>query len=66
MDREMPESVARLVVGAVVQGNHGTWTILGAPVYSHPSPGDARTVYKVPVYWEGNDGSHRAVTLTVE
>lgn len=53
-------------VGSVIQAKHGFWTVLGTPTYSHPSTCDGKHVYKVPAYYEGNDGSHGAVTLTLQ
>ena len=61
----MSNAVSKLVVGSVIKAKHGSWTVLGTPVYSHPSTCDGKPVYKVPAYYEGKNGSHRAVTLTV-
>ncbi len=53
-------------VGSVIRAKHGAWTILGTPVYSHPSTRDGKPVFKAHAYYEGKDGTHNAVTLTLE
>ncbi len=55
-----------VTIGTPIMAEHGFWEILGTPVYSHPSTLDGKPVYKAPAYYEGKDGTHKAVTLTLE
>lgn len=64
-ERAGERAVEGMLVGTVIRAKHGQWTVLGTPVYSYPSTYDGHPVYKVAAYYEGRDGTHRAVTLTV-